>query len=76
MEIIPFYMLLRTRVGRSTAVVQQIKKIEGVKVVHSVMGNYDVILYGEGKDLEDIRRIREAVHQLNDVTITETAVHA
>ena len=76
MEIIPFYMLLRTRVGRSTAVVQQIKKIEGVKVVHSVMGNYDVILYGEGKDLEDIRRIRDAVHQLNDVTITETAVHA
>ena len=76
MEVIPFYMLLRTRVGRSTAVVHEIKKIEGVKVVHSVMGNYDVILYGEGKNLEDIRRIREAVHQLNDVTITETAVHA
>lgn len=76
MEVIPFYMLLRTRVGRSTAVVHEIQKIEGVKVVHSVMGNYDVILYAEGKSLEDIRRIREAVHQLNDVTITETAVHA
>lgn len=76
MEVIPFYMLLRTRVGRSTAVVREIQKIEGIKVVHSVMGNYDVILYAEGKDLEDIRRIREAVHQLNDVTITETAVHA
>ncbi len=76
MSVIPFYMLLRTRVGRSTAVVHQIQKIEGVKVVHSVMGNYDIILYGEGKDIEDIRRIREAVHELHDVTITETAVHA
>ena len=73
---IPFYMLLRTKIGQSVAVVHAVQKIEGVKVVHSVMGNYDVILYGEGKDLDDIRRIREEVHQLNDVTITETAVHA
>ncbi len=73
---IPFYMLLRTRIGQSVAVVHEIQKIEGIKVVHSVMGNYDVVLYAEGKDLEDVRRIREAVHQLPDVTITETAVHA
>jgi len=72
---VPFYMLLRTRIGKSTNVVHQIQKIEGVKVVHSVMGNYDVILYAEGIDLEDVRRIREAIHQLNDVTITETAIH-
>jgi len=72
---VPFYMLLRTRIGKSTNVVHQIQKIEGVKVVHSVMGNYDVIIYAEGIDLEDVRRIREAIHQLNDVTITETAIH-
>lgn len=74
--VIPFYMLLRTKIGQSVAVVHEVQKIEGVKVVHSVMGNYDVILYAEGTSLEDIRRIREAVHQLKDVTITETAVHA
>jgi hypothetical protein len=68
-------MLLRTRIGQSTNVAHQIKKIEGVKVVHSVMGSYDVILYAEGTDLEDVRRIRESVHQLNNVTITETAIH-
>jgi hypothetical protein len=73
---VPFYMLLRTKIGQSVAVVHAIQKIEGVKVVHSVMGHYDVVLYAEGKDLEDVRRIREAVHQLKDVTITETAVHA
>jgi DNA-binding Lrp family transcriptional regulator len=74
--VIPFYMLLRTKIGQSTAVVHQIQKIEGVKVVHSVMGNYDIILYAEGKNLEDIRRIRETVHGIKEVTITETAVHA
>ena len=74
--VIPFYMLLRTKIGQSVTVVHEVQKIEGVKVVHSVMENYDVILYAEGTSLEDIRRIREAVHQLKDVTITETAVHA
>ena len=72
---IPFYMLLRTRIGRSKEVVHRIQKIEGVKVVHSVMGNYDVILYAEGKALDDLRRIRDTVHSLDDVTITETAIH-
>ena len=73
---VPFYMLLRTKIGQSNSVVHQTLKIEGVKVAHSVMGNYDVIIYAEGKDLEDVRRIREAVHQISSVTITETAVHA
>ncbi len=73
---LPFYMLLHTRVGRSKAVVHEIQKIEGVKVVHSVMGNYDVILYAEGKDIEDVRRIRDTVYQIDSVTLSETLVHA
>ena len=74
--IIPFYMLIRTRIGKSKEVVQASLKIEGVKISHSVMGNYDVILYAEGKDVEDLRRIRDTVHNLPDITITETVVHA
>jgi hypothetical protein len=76
MAVIPFYMLLRTKIGTSRAVVHETLKIEGVKVSHSVMGNYDVILYAEGTDIMDIRRIREAVHQIKDITLTETAIHA
>jgi DNA-binding Lrp family transcriptional regulator len=74
--VVPFYMLLRTRVGQSKAVVHATLKIEGVKVSHSVMGNYDVILYAEGKDLEDVRRIRDAVFEIDGITISETVVHA
>jgi hypothetical protein len=40
------------------------------------MGNYDVILYAEGKDLEDVRRIRDLVFDIPGITITETVVHA
>jgi hypothetical protein len=73
---IPFYILIRTKIGQSRDVVHQTLKIEGVKVSHSVMGNYDVVLYAEGKNIEDVRRIRDAVHQISAITITETVVHA
>ena len=74
--VVPFYMLIRTRIGESKHVVHATLKIEGVKVSHSVMGNYDVILYAEGKDLEDVRRIRDLVFDIPGITITETVVHA
>jgi uncharacterized protein with GYD domain len=72
---IPFFMLIRTKKGQSFVVVQEALKIEGVKIAHSVMGSYDVILYAEAKDIEDIRRIRETIHDLSAVVRTETAVH-
>ena len=73
--VIPFFMLIRTKKGQSFSVVQDVLKLEEVKIAHSVMGSYDVILYAEANDLADIRRIRETVHQLNAVVRTETAVH-
>ena len=72
---IPFFMLVRTKKGQSFSVVQEAQKIEGVKIAHSVMGSYDVILYAEANDLSDIRRIRETVRQISAVVRTETAVH-
>jgi hypothetical protein len=74
--VLPFYMLMKTRIGESTDIVHATFKIEAVKVSHSVMGNYDVILHAEGKDLEDVRRIRLAVEQISGIKLTETLVHA
>ena len=74
--VVPFYMLLRTEPEKSNYVAQQTLKIEGVKVSHSVVGNYDVVLYAEGKDLEDLRRIRVAVEQIEFLIVTETLMHA
>jgi uncharacterized protein with GYD domain len=69
-------MLLKTKDGMSHHVVHDSLKIEGVKISHSVVGNYDVILYAEGKDIDDLRRIRLAVEQINGLTVTETVIHA
>ena len=73
--VIPFYMLIRTRKGQSFLVAQEVSKIEGVKMAHNVTGSFDVILYAEANELLDVRRIREAVHQMNAVGRTETAIH-
>ena len=73
--VIPFYMILKTMEGKSHDVVHETLKIEGVKISHSVVGNYNVILYAEGKDLEDLRSIRVAVEQISGVTLTQTAIH-
>jgi uncharacterized protein with GYD domain len=73
--VVPFFMLIRTKKGQAFSVVQEAQKIERVKIVHSVMGSYDVILYAEANDLADLRRIRETVHQISPVVRTETAVH-
>jgi hypothetical protein len=73
--VIPFYMILKTMKGKSHDVVYETLKIEAVKISHSVVGNYDVILYAEGKDLDDLRSIRVAVEQISGVTLTQTAIH-
>jgi len=73
--VVPFFMLIQTKKGKAFSVVQEAQKIEGVKIVHSVMGTFDVILYSEAKDLEELRRIRDAVGAINAVVRTETAVH-
>jgi DNA-binding Lrp family transcriptional regulator len=73
--VVPFYMLIRTKKGQAFLTVQEAQKIAGVKIVHSVMGSYDVILYAEASDLQDLRRIREAITKIEAVTRTETAVH-
>ncbi len=69
-------MLLKTKDGMSHHVVHDSLKIEGVKISHSVVGNYDVILYAEGKDIDDLRRIRLAVEHINGLTVIETVIHA
>lgn len=61
--------------GKSRDVVHETLKIEGVKISHSVVGNYDVILYAEGKDLDDLRRIRMNIEQIKGVNLTQTAIH-
>ena len=72
---IPLYILIHAEKGQGDLVAQEANKIKGVKMAHHVTGAIDVILYAEADDFSDIRRIREAVFEIEKVVKTETAIH-
>lgn len=72
---IPFYILIQAKKGKSFLAAQEAAKIEGVKMAHTVTGTFDVILYAEANNIQDIKRVYEAVHEINAVVRTQTAIH-
>ena len=50
------YILIQTEVGKAAQVTEQVRRIEGVKVVDPVTGPYDVIARAEAIDLDHARQ--------------------
>jgi hypothetical protein len=73
--VIPFYVLIRAKKGGAFLAAQEASRIEGVKMAHTVTGSFDVILYAEANEIQDIKRVYEAVHDIDTVVRTETAIH-
>jgi DNA-binding Lrp family transcriptional regulator len=72
---LPFYILINAEKGQGDNVAQEAKKIKGVKMAHHVTGSVDVIVYAEADDFTDIRRVRAAVFEIQNVVRTETSIH-
>jgi DNA-binding Lrp family transcriptional regulator len=51
------YVLLNTEIGAESEVVSALRKIEGVKEVHSLWGVYDVIAKIRADNVEDLKYI-------------------
>lgn len=51
------YVLLNTEIGAEAAVLQSLKKIEGVEQVHRLWGVYDVIVHIKAESIEKIKAI-------------------
>jgi len=49
-------------------------KIEGVKMVHAVTGQFDVIAYAEFANMDSLREIMGKFMSLNGVQRTQTAI--
>ena len=49
-------------------------KIEGVKTVHAVTGQFDVIAYAEFANMDTLREIINRFMSLNGVQRTQTAI--
>ena len=72
---IPFYILINAEKGQGDYVAQEAKKVNGVKMAHHVTGSVDVIVYAEADNFTDIRRVRSAIFEIQNVVRTETSIH-
>ena len=69
------FVLIETVVGRNKAVVTALKQIEGVKLVDTVTGPYDVIATIEGATLNDIGGLVSAkIHPIAGISRTVTCL--
>ncbi|BCS92773.1 hypothetical protein L3N51_00664 [Metallosphaera sp. J1] len=68
------YVLLITSIGKETEVLNELKKLEGVKDGTAVYGEYDVVVEIEGKDLDDINRTISQIRRNPNIIRTVTLI--
>ncbi|MGA2971088.1 MAG: Lrp/AsnC ligand binding domain-containing protein [Candidatus Bathyarchaeia archaeon] len=69
------YVLIKIAPGKSRSITEQISKIEGVKTAHPVTGMFDIIVYIEAVDINNLTgTVRAKIQTLEGVLRTHTAI--
>jgi DNA-binding Lrp family transcriptional regulator len=68
------YILVNSVSGMVWEIAEAALKIEGVKTVHAVTGQFDVIAYAEFANMDTLRGIINRFMSLNGVQRTQTAI--
>ncbi|AWR98798.1 Lrp/AsnC ligand binding domain-containing protein [Metallosphaera hakonensis] len=68
------YVLLITSIGKEMDVLNELKKLEGVKDGTAVYGEYDAVIEIEGKDLDDINRTISQIRRNPNIIRTVTLI--
>lgn len=69
------YVLIKIAPGKSRSLVEQISKVEGVKTAHPVTGMFDIIVYIEASDINNLTgSVRSKIQTLQGVLRTHTAI--
>ena len=69
------YVLIKIAPGKSRSLVEQISKVEGVKTAHPVTGMFDIIVYIEASDINNLTgSVRSKIQTLPGVLRTHTAI--
>ncbi len=67
------YVLLITSIGKEMDVVNDMKKLNGIKDATAVYGEYDVVLEVEGANLDELNKVigqvRRNPHIIRTVTL-------
>lgn len=74
MFVVEAYILVNSVPGMVWEIAEAAVKIEGVKTVHAVTGQFDVIAYAEFANMDTLREIINRFMSLNGVQRTQTAI--
>jgi len=72
--VVEAYILVNSIPGMVWEIAEAALKIEGVKTVHAVTGQFDVIACAEFANMDTLREIINKFMSLNGVQRTQTAI--
>jgi DNA-binding Lrp family transcriptional regulator len=72
--VVEAYILVNSVPKMVWEIAEAALKIEGVKTVHAVTGQFDVIAYAEFANMDTLREIINRFMSLNGVQRTQTAI--
>jgi DNA-binding Lrp family transcriptional regulator len=68
------YLLLECGSGKVWKVLEDVVKIDEIKMAHVVSGNFDVIAFAEFSGIEELSSLIQKVQTLSGVEKTQTAI--
>ncbi len=69
------YILIKISPGKSRIITEQIAKVEGVRTAHPVTGMFDIIVYLEALDVNNLTgTVRSKIQTIEGVLRTHTAI--
>ncbi len=74
MSIVKGYVLLITSIGKETDIVNDLKRIQGVKEATPVYGEYDIVVVIEAPTLEELNKIISQIRRNSNIIRTVTLI--
>ena len=68
------YFLIRAQAGKLWEICEKLKEIEGIGLALVVTGTYDLIAHAELPSPDYLRKVTEAIHDIDGIIRTETSV--
>jgi len=69
-------ILLKVVPTKAETVLEDIKKVEGVRKTFFTYGRFDIVVFLEVKDYAELRKATTIINSINGVRSTETLVEA
>lgn len=69
-------ILLKVIPTKAEAVLEAIRKVEGVRKAYLTYGRFDIVAFLEAKDYAELRRATTVINSIEGVRSTETLVEA